>query len=259
MGVNIGNDVVVDRASFVFQLGQTAPFPNFEPHGITRSTMRALIAFPFTRSVLPREDRAATLSVKSLAKTASPTGVSWGETHRESDGTFSDNDYTPGADMPGPVSIAVAVEKKSESHQPDVVPQTEEAKAEKTVESLTRVVVFGDFRLRNKRVLATGTSGPFLSHNQLAHARGRSHRHPDYRFASSNLTRYASARCPFGTDNIRLFHSCNRFYCGISRLVATSQRREDVNFPDNTYHHCSPCRHWRRVLPVFSEAVRAGS
>lgn len=143
-GIDIGNDVVVDRASFVFQLGQTAPFPNFEPHDITRSIMRALIPFPFTRSVMPKEDRGAALSVKSLAKTASPIGVSWGETNRESDGTLTDNDYTPGTDTPGPVSIAVAVEAKSESHQPNIDLQTEDTKDEKSSGSLTRIVVFGD-------------------------------------------------------------------------------------------------------------------
>ena len=87
-GIAIGNDLVVDRASFVFELGPTAPFSNFEPHDITRSAMQVSIPFPVTRSVTPLEDRKATLSVKSLVKTINPTGVSWAETQRKTDETF---------------------------------------------------------------------------------------------------------------------------------------------------------------------------
>ncbi len=126
-GIAIGNDVVVDRANFLFELGPTAPFPGFEPHNITRFAMQALIPFPVTRSVAPREDRKTTLSVKPLAKTISPTGVSWGETQREADGTFNTDSYTPGVDTPGPVSIAVAAEQKAETQL-----------------TKTRIVVFGD-------------------------------------------------------------------------------------------------------------------
>lgn len=142
-GIDIGNDVVVDRARFFFQLGQTAPVPNFQQHDITRSTLGAVIPFPVTRSVTPREDRKATVSVKSLAKTASPIGVSWGETHRETDGTLRDNDYTPGTDRPGPVSIGVAAEQKSESRQSDTGSQNRNTVTE-TTRGPTRIIVFGD-------------------------------------------------------------------------------------------------------------------
>lgn len=142
-GIAIGNDLVVDRASFVFELGPTAPFPGFEPHDITRFAMQALIPFPVTRSVAPRADRKTTLSVKSLAKTISSTGVSWGETQRETDGTFSAGSYTPGVDTPGPVSIAVAVEEKNESHPSATGFQNGNTEAE-TTDGTTRIVVFGD-------------------------------------------------------------------------------------------------------------------
>lgn len=142
-GIAIGNDLVVDRVSSVFELGPTAPFSSFEPHDITRSAMQVSIPFPFTRSVTPLENRKATLSVKSLAKTINPTGVSWAEMEREPDETFNTDVYTPGLDMPGPISIAVAAEQKNEQRQPGTSSQSENTAAE-TTESPTRIVVFGD-------------------------------------------------------------------------------------------------------------------
>lgn len=142
-GIAIGNDLVIDRAKFVFELGPTAPVPGFEPHDITRFAMQALIPFPVTRSVTPREDRKAAISVKSLAKTISPTGVSWGETQRETDGTFSVDSYTPGVDMPGPMSIAVAAEQKNESRQTRTNAPDKNTEAN-SIGSPTRIVVFGD-------------------------------------------------------------------------------------------------------------------
>ena len=142
-GIAIGNDLVVDRASFVFELGPTAPFSNFEPHDITRSAMQVSIPFPVTRSVAPLEDRKATLSVKSLAKTINPTGVSWAETQRKTDETFNTDSYTPGLDMSGPISIAVAAEEKNEPRQLDTSAQDGDP-APETTESATRIVVFGD-------------------------------------------------------------------------------------------------------------------
>ena len=142
-GIAIGNDLVVDRASFVFELGPTAPFSSFEPHDITRTAMQVSIPFPVTRSVTPLENRKATLRVKSLAKTINPTGVSWAETQRETDGTFNTDAYTPDADLPGPISIAVAAEQKNKPHQPNINVQNGEAAPEPT-SGPTRIVVFGD-------------------------------------------------------------------------------------------------------------------
>ncbi len=142
-GIAIGNDLVVDRVNSVFELGPAAPFSSFEPHDITRSAMEVSIPFPFTRSVTPLENRKATLSVKSLAKTINPTGVSWAETERETDGTFNTDAYTPGVDMAGPISIAVAAEQKNEPRQPEANPQNGNTAANGT-ESPTRIVVFGD-------------------------------------------------------------------------------------------------------------------
>ncbi|MXV76486.1 hypothetical protein F4Z99_19720 [Candidatus Poribacteria bacterium] len=149
-GIGIGNDLVVDRVSFVFELGPTAPFSSFQPHDITRSAMQVSIPFAVTRSVRPLADRKAAdsagkpaLDVKSLAKTINPTGVSWAETERETDETFNTESYTAGLDMPGPISIAVAAEEKNEPRQLDTSPQSGNPATE-TTESPTRIVVFGD-------------------------------------------------------------------------------------------------------------------
>ena len=142
-GIAIGNDLVVDRVSSVFELGPAAPFSSFEPHDITRSAMEVSIPFPFTRSVTPLENRKATLSVKSLAKTINPAGVSWAEMEREPDETFNTDAYTPGVDIPGPISIAVAAEQKNEPRPPGTSSQSENTATE-TPESPTRIVVFGD-------------------------------------------------------------------------------------------------------------------
>ena len=146
-GVVIGNDLVVDRVSSVFELGPTAPFSSFEPHDITRAVMQGSIPFPVTRSVTPLENRKATLRVKSLAKTINPTGVSWAETEREADETFNTDAYTPELDMPGPISIAVAVEQKNEPRQIDTNSQSDRGSVTQplqTTESPTRIAVFGD-------------------------------------------------------------------------------------------------------------------
>lgn len=132
-GIAIGNDLVIDEAQFIPLFGPRAPVPGFELHEITRA-MRDPVAFPVTRSVTPIADRASNLSVKSLARTVGGTDDSWGEKQRGPDGTFSGTfTYTPGADTPPPVSVAVAVAQKTE-------PNSDES----TSGSPTRIVVFGD-------------------------------------------------------------------------------------------------------------------
>ena len=131
--IAIGNDLVIDETQFFPLFGPKAPVPGPELHEITRP-MREPVAFPYTRSVTPIEDRPTSLSVKSLMKTVGGTQNSWGETQRISDGTFGEDfAYTTGVDTPPPVSIAVAVEQKTDKNNED-----------KTVGGLTRIVVFGD-------------------------------------------------------------------------------------------------------------------
>ena len=132
-GIAIGNDLVIDETQFVPLFGPKAPVPGFELHEITRA-MRDPVAFPVTRSVTPIADRASNLSVKSLAKTVGGTDDSWGEKQRDTDGTFSGSfTYTPGADTPPPVSVAVAAEQKVDQNSNTDVSR-----------GPTRIVVFGD-------------------------------------------------------------------------------------------------------------------
>ena len=75
--------------------------------------------------------------MKSLFKTVGGTGNSWGETQRETDGTFSEDftdfTYTAGVDTPPPVSVAVAIERKTDT----------DSNGDATRDP-TRIVVFGD-------------------------------------------------------------------------------------------------------------------
>jgi ABC-type uncharacterized transport system involved in gliding motility auxiliary subunit len=130
-GVAVGNDLVMDLGVFDVVRGPSAPVPRFELHTITRQIPDHL-AFPNTRSVTPMEDAKTNLRIKSLVKTVSPIGGSWGETAREPDGKFSSNGYTVDEDTPAPVSMAVAVEREIDGNT--------EAEVQG---SPTRIVVFG--------------------------------------------------------------------------------------------------------------------
>lgn len=149
-GVKIGNDLVVDRIKFVFIRGHTSPIPNYEFPEIT-NRIRDPLALPYTRSVIPIEDTNTDLIVKTLAKTDSPIGVSWGETERKKDGTFSSNGYTPGIDNPGPVSIAVSVEESYEENL-----ENSDGK------SSTRIVVFGSSQFAMNFFFSKGSRDLFL-------------------------------------------------------------------------------------------------
>ena len=132
-GITIGNDLVIDETQFFPLFGPKAPVPGPTWHEITRS-MREPVAFPYTRSVTPIEDRPTNLSVKPLLKTVGGPQNSWGETQRISDGTFGEDfTYTTGVDTPSPVSIAVAAEQKADQNNED-----------QTVSGPTRIVALGD-------------------------------------------------------------------------------------------------------------------
>ena len=133
-GVRIGNDLVFDRVNmFLLYGGPTALDLQFEPHEITRNFMKLQIPFNYCRSVTPVQDIPDGISVQTIAQTVSPKGVSWAETERQADGTFSDNGYTPNVDMPAPVSVAVAVEA-------DLSGTTENKESSTPI----RIVIIGD-------------------------------------------------------------------------------------------------------------------
>ena len=150
-GVSVENDLVFDMVVHDANRGTIAPVPIYEPHEITRQ-LKHYLAFPNTRSVTQIKNTKTKLSIKSLAKTSSPIGVSWGETERKPDGQFSGNGYTPDVDTPAPVSIAVAAETIIDA----------DIETNSNV-SPTRIVVFGSsqfamnfyFRIPNRDILLT--------------------------------------------------------------------------------------------------------
>ena len=147
-GVQIGNDLVHDRVnSYLLLGGPTALHLEFELHDITRYFMQESIPFIYCRSVTPMDDIPKTLKVKSIAKTVSPEGVSWAETERETDETFSANGYTADIDIPGPVSIAVAVEEK--------IDDNDDNKVRTETPTPTRIVVIGDSDFAKDALFAT--------------------------------------------------------------------------------------------------------
>lgn len=144
-GVKIGNDLVFDRVnSFLLLGGPTALDLQFEPHEITRNFMPLRIPFLYCRSVTPMADIPDGISVKTIAKTVSPKGVSWAETERQADGTFSDNGYTPNVDMPAPVPVAVAVEV-----------DMSDTTGDKESSTPTRIVIIGDSDFASDLFFAT--------------------------------------------------------------------------------------------------------
>ncbi len=144
-GIQIGNDLVIDQQHFFAWLGGFAALDlQFEPHEITRYFFQEQIPYVFCRSVMPLSDIPNNLTVKSIAKTKSPKGISWAETTREADGKFSSNGYTNGVDIPGPVSIAVAVEENTKVNTDN----------RKTI-TPTRIVVFGDSDFATDTYFAT--------------------------------------------------------------------------------------------------------
>ena len=156
-GVNIGNDLVIDRQHFyVFSQGSIGLNLNFIYHEITQHYVNETIPFIYCRSVSPNQDHQEKFNVKTILETKSSVGISWAETERETDGTFSSNGYTPNNDISGPVSVGVIVEKKNEEIGSD----------SKTTP--TRIVVIGDSDFATDAIFATDNPdvpayAPFIS------------------------------------------------------------------------------------------------
>ena len=117
-GINIGLDVVVDPArQLPFVSAANLFVTTYTHHPIVEKMKTLMTLFPLARSVRPAQSASPELTVTPLALT-SDSG--WGETTTSSDTFKFDKDK----DLKGPVSIAVAVERKTPS--------------------LTRLVVIGD-------------------------------------------------------------------------------------------------------------------
>ena len=105
-GVLLGHDIVVDP---------TRKLPGVRPenlliitytkHPIVQKMKTFVTLFPLARSVRPTQPLPTGLTVTSLAMTSAS---GWGETQTSGD-TFT---FDPGADLKGPVSIAVATERR---------------------------------------------------------------------------------------------------------------------------------------------------
>jgi len=106
-GVQVDNDIVLD-VSGVGQLMGTGPsiplVTGYEDHAIT-DRFDAMTFFPLTRSIQPLDSPPEGIAVETLFKSHPE---SWGETDLDNPEAQEDE----GIDLPGPLSLAVAVTKE---------------------------------------------------------------------------------------------------------------------------------------------------
>ena len=104
-GVALGADIVVDPArQLPFVSAANLFVTTYTQHPMVAKMKTLMTLFPLARSVRPAQPPPAGLTVTPLALTSER---GWGETHTGSE-TF---EFKAGEDLPGPVSIAVAVER----------------------------------------------------------------------------------------------------------------------------------------------------
>ena len=111
-GVRLGDNLVVDpsRASDVEGPSVWAAGPrSYRPHALTTRFGGRLTYWPRTREVSPLEVTPPGLAVTTLVQTT-PEG--WGETDLPTIRGEADLAFDPGRDRKGPVSVAVAVERR---------------------------------------------------------------------------------------------------------------------------------------------------
>ena len=110
-GVKIGNDMVVD-ASGVGQLFGAGPgmplVTTYDQNIPITKDFSIMTIYPLTSSVTPMEDKNG-YDIKEMLKTSER---SWGEVNYPGEVSFDE-----GKDLPGPVTIAVLVEKKAGDHK----------------------------------------------------------------------------------------------------------------------------------------------
>lgn len=109
LGVQVGNDVVVDQVVRLFQgpaLGLAPLVNTYGPHEITRDFKQRTV-FPMARSVRAGADGKAGIAATELVKT-SPN--SWAESDLAALFERSSAGLDPGADTKGPVAVATVVE-----------------------------------------------------------------------------------------------------------------------------------------------------
>jgi len=107
-GVTVDNDIILDvsGAGRLMGAGPSVPLVfQYEPHAITDRFKGQMTFFPLARSIEPSKETVSGVTVTTLFKSNSN---SWGETDlKHSDATFDEK-----ADLKGPLSMAVAVNKE---------------------------------------------------------------------------------------------------------------------------------------------------
>ena len=145
-GVVVGDNVIIDPnpASKALGFGPDTPvIKDFEAHPITNKLRGSAVLFPRARSVTPRVNLAR-LEVNTLVQTGA---TAWGDTTYRGATSFAREEN----DVPGPVSIAVAITRNTA------------AAASKTADQ-ARLVVVGDANFINNRFMAmTGNRDLFLN------------------------------------------------------------------------------------------------
>jgi len=158
-GVEARDDVIID--AFGNTMFGDPSFPvtvKYGNHDITIPMGRVMTFFPLARSVAPKTDSREELEVVKLVET-SPE--SWGESDLETLLSKRTSQYNEGQDLPGPVSMAVAVtlKEKSETVPPPMPgqPPKEETKEKRVL------VAFGDSDFATNKWLQAGNPDLFMN------------------------------------------------------------------------------------------------
>jgi|YelNatPaOPRAMG01_1025707.scaffolds.fasta_scaffold00001_74 ABC-type uncharacterized transport system involved in gliding motility auxiliary subunit len=133
-GIEVGKNVVLDVSGIgrLFGAGPAMPIAaQYAPHAITEK-FQLMTIYPYARSVRKAADAPVGATVTEFVKTSSN---SWGESEPLGRGGMVR--YDEGKDLPGPVSVAVAMEKEAEEKP------TSSGESGQT-RTKTRIVVFGD-------------------------------------------------------------------------------------------------------------------
>jgi ABC-type uncharacterized transport system involved in gliding motility auxiliary subunit len=120
-GVAADNNLVLDVSGVgrIFGMGPTIPLVNsYEKHAITEGLENTMTFFPQTRSIRPLDSPPEGIKIETLFK-SDPS--SWGETDLDFK-TNPNAEFKPGSDLPGPLSLAIAVTK-------EIKPSTDESTA----------------------------------------------------------------------------------------------------------------------------------
>jgi ABC-type uncharacterized transport system involved in gliding motility auxiliary subunit len=134
-GMTLGDDVVIDASGMgqLFGMGPEVPLvTSYPPHPIT-DKFQVMTFFPYCRSVTPKTDPGAELTVEPLLRTSAN---SWGETRL---GT-PDVRFDKGRDLAGPVTIAAVATKSAAAGR-------------------TRLAVFGDGDFANNTYFSVQGNG----------------------------------------------------------------------------------------------------